>query len=76
MTCQHGGGPPTNATATPTLRNITIRNMHLTGVMGDGFGAPRLRLPHGYQEPVFEPAAQVGRGLSCAYVSFLPDTTI
>lgn len=38
FSCLHGAGPVTNATATPTLRNITVRNMHLTDVHGDGFG--------------------------------------
>lgn len=38
FSCLHGGGPPTNATATPVLRNITVQNMALTGVVGDGYG--------------------------------------
>lgn len=38
FSCLHGGGPPTNATATPILRNITVQNMALTGVVGDGYG--------------------------------------
>ena len=38
FTCLHGGGPPTNATATPILRNITVKNMALTGVVGDNYG--------------------------------------
>ena len=42
FSCMHGAGPPANATATPILRNITVKNMHLTGVHGDGFGAASL----------------------------------
>lgn len=38
FSCLHGGGPPTNATATPVLRNITVQNMALTDVTGDGYG--------------------------------------
>ena len=48
----HGAGPPANRTATPVFRNITVRNMHLTDVHGDGFGI----------------GVGSGRALSCAYV--------
>jgi hypothetical protein len=43
FTCLHGAGPPTNATATPVLRNITVQNMALTGTVGDGYGVPGRR---------------------------------
>lgn len=43
FTCLHGAGPPTNETATPVLRNITVQNMALTGVVGDGYGVTGAR---------------------------------
>ena len=43
FSCLHGAGPPTNATATPVLRNITVQNMALTGAVGDGYGVTGAR---------------------------------
>jgi hypothetical protein len=36
----HTQTPPVNKTATPVLRNLTVRNLHLTHVVGDQFTAP------------------------------------
>ena len=72
FSCLHGAGPVANKSATPVLRNISVRNMHLVNVHGDGFGS-KVTLE---SEPGVSASASSGRALSCAYIDTLEETPI